>query len=198
MHRRERWAHITKKGTQYIKWLERNTIPIYMHERYPEVPASLKYPKGRVFQEFSHLPRRYFTNTVTWMIALALMEGVTTIGIWGINYSSEGEYGTQRGSCEFWLGVLGGRGVHVVLPDNCTLLAEPSLLYGYESHDENGVLVPEYQPKKFKPQEQVKRIFKQGEVPVLASPPAEIKKEIEAEEQAIVRPEWARKPREVA
>ena len=31
------------------------------------------------------------------------------------------------------------------MPLNCGLLATPSALYGYESHDEGGHLIPEYQ-----------------------------------------------------
>ena len=133
LHPPELWKSPTLKwwDTSYYRWLQQNHIPIYMQQRYPDVPASLKYPFDTMITEF---PRGYMANTVAYMIALALMEGVTHIGIFGADYSGAAEYFRQRGSCEYWLGVAEGRGVQVLLPPGCDLLNKPSLLYGYESH----------------------------------------------------------------
>ena len=95
--------------------------------------------------------RAYFTNHVAWMIALAMTEGVTHIGLFGCEYSHHFERGQQRGSAEFWLGMFEGRGGHVILPPGCTLLNDPAELYGYESHDKDGKIIPSYRPKKPKP-----------------------------------------------
>ena len=102
-----------------------------MQQHYPDVPASIKYPLEQVVTEF---PWGYMTNTVAYMIALALMEGVTHIGIFGADYVGASEYLAQRGCCEYWLGVAEGRGVHLRFPPGCDLLNRPHLLYGYESH----------------------------------------------------------------
>lgn len=179
------WTRGGKKGDVYPKWLAQNTVPIYMQDKYPQVPASIKYPKGRVLTEFSYAHRRhYFGNHAAWMIALALTEGVTHLALFGINYSSEGEYFTQRGSAEYWLGQLDGRGVNVILPEQCSLLADPKLLYGYESHDEQtGALKSEY-----------KRRHTQPSKPVVRDVPESLRKEIEAEERDNPRPEWAAVP----
>ena len=156
IHNEARWTQSEKKGSIYLNWLKNNTVPIYMQKRDGRVPASVTYPKGRALQEFRTGGRNYFGNTTAWMIALALMEGVERIGLWGINYSSESEWGVQRGSAEYWLGICEGRDVDVILPEQCSLLQEPSLLYGYESHDENGVLVEEYRRKEFKGADTIK------------------------------------------
>lgn len=143
------WTRGGKKGHAYPRWLSKNTTPIYMQEKYPEVPASIKFPKGRILTEFSDC-RPYFTNHVAWMIAFAMTEGVKTIGLFGINYGVESEYMRQRGSAEFWIGRAVERGIRVVIPKQCTLLADPGLLYGYESHDETtGRLRDEFKVKKF-------------------------------------------------
>jgi hypothetical protein len=178
----------------YGKWLSRNTVPIYMQRRYPEIPASVAYPKGRILAEFSYAHRRrYFANHVAWMIALAITEGVTHIGLFGVNYSAQSEYATQRGSAEYWLGQLDGRGINVILPDQCSLLAEPALLYGYESHDEQtGKLRDEYKPK-WKPQDAIRPI-QPGDTRKPAAPPTSLLAEIAAEEAAHPRPEWALGP----
>lgn len=193
LHPRACWTRGGKKGAKYPQWLAKQTTPIYMQERYPEVPASVKYPRGQILLEFGHVPP-FFGNQVAWMIALALTEGVSTIGLFGVNYSTQGEYERQRGSAIFWLGIAAGMGVRLILPEQCTLLSDPKPLYGYESHDEmTGALLPAYQPKKWKPAETIRPV-QPGETPKLAEPPADIKAQIEAEEAEFPRPAWALRP----
>jgi hypothetical protein len=187
------WSRGGKKGVAdiYPKWLAQNTTPIYMQKKYPQVPASVEYPKGRILAEFGDA-RPYFTNHAAWMIALALTEGVTAIGVFGINYGTESEYVRQRGSAEYWLGRAAQQGVRIVLPQQCTLLAEPGLLYGYESHDEKtGELKDEYKRKAWKPAETIRPI-QPGDKRV--EPPAHIQKQIEEEEKEFPRPDWSLGP----
>jgi hypothetical protein len=190
LHVKACWTRGGKKGASYPQWLKANTVPIYMQEHYPEVPASVKYPKGRVLLEFSDA-RGYFTNHAAWMIALALTEGVSVLGLFGVNYSSESEYMRQRGSCEYWLGRAAGMGVRVILPEQCTLLREPGLLYGYDSHDKTtGVLRDEYKPKVWTGKDTVKPL-KPGEPIPECEPPSALKSIIAQEEAEYPRPEWA-------
>jgi hypothetical protein len=101
----------------------------------------VKYPIERILQE----RRAYLTNHCSYMIALAIAEGVDTIGLWGCQYGVESERQVQRGSLEYWLGFFEGLGGHVILPGKKnTLLAFPQGLYGYESHDEHGNLTGDY------------------------------------------------------
>jgi hypothetical protein len=132
----------------YLQWLQSLTVPVFMQREEPDIPMSVKFPKQRILAEF----RAYFTNHVAWMIALAMTEGVTHIGLFGCEYKHQFERGQQRGSAEFWLGMFEGRGGHVILPPGCSLLNDPPELYGYESHDSNGKLLPSYLPKKPKPE----------------------------------------------
>lgn len=181
LHSPTRWGINGKKKGDYLKWLKGNTVPIFMQEKYPEVPASVRYPKERILMEYGQ-PRRYFTNHIAWMMALAFSEGVTTIGLFGINYGHHTEYETQRGCAEYWLGRAAERGINLIIPEECTLLSVPKSLYGYDSHDENGTLKEEYRPKS-------------TYVPVAptnrpAIPPPELAEEIAAEEKQ--RPQWAK------
>jgi hypothetical protein len=43
LHVRACWTRGGKKGARYPKWLAANTVPIYMQDKYPDVPASVKY-----------------------------------------------------------------------------------------------------------------------------------------------------------
>jgi hypothetical protein len=142
LHPPELWRDADKKfwDPRYPAWLKATHTPIMMQQKYPDAPTSIKYPFESMVTEF---PRGYHTNTLSYMIPLALMEGVTHIGIFGCHYDAGSEYGPQRGSAEYWLGVAEGRGVHVLIPPGCDLLNRPSLLYGYESHP-NGVRDPSY------------------------------------------------------
>jgi len=137
LHPPELWRNAAKKNwdPKYATWLTTNTVPIMMQQVYKDVPASVRYPFEQIVTEF---PRGYMTNHVAYMIALALTEGVTHIGIFGCDYSTNTEYGPQRGSAEYWLGVAEGRGVHICLPPKSDLLNKPHLMYGYESHP-NGI-----------------------------------------------------------
>jgi hypothetical protein len=126
------WKWISEKPVPgYVEWLAKLQTPIYMQRRFQKVPASLRYPKERIVAEYP----RYFTSHAAWMIALALSEGVTHLGFFGIHYALDEEHKKQRAGCEFWMGVAVGRGVQIVNPEGSPLLREPKWLYGYESHD---------------------------------------------------------------
>lgn len=133
LHPPELWRNPARKNwdPHYATWLATNRVPIMMQQAYPDVPGSIRYPFETMITEF---PRGYMTNHLAYMVALALMEGVTHLGVFGCDYATESEYGPQRGSAEYWLGVAEGRGVRVCLPPKCDLLNKPPLLYGYESH----------------------------------------------------------------
>jgi hypothetical protein len=148
VHPKDVWN--TKKGwhKDYQKFLRECPVPVYMQAHYPEVPQSIRYPKERVLAEF----RRYFSSQTAWMIALALTEGVTHLGFFGIHYASKDEHAEQRAGCEYWMGVAEGRGVQLVIPGGCPLLHEPSKLYGYENYKDGKRIKPpekaEFDPSK--------------------------------------------------
>jgi hypothetical protein len=127
------WEWIkTKPVPGYVDWLTGTKTPVYMQRKFSSVRSSVRYPRERVLAEF----RRYFTSQAAWMMALALTEGVTHLGFFGVHYSLDEEHKKQRAGCEYWMGVCEGRGVQLVLPPTCPLLKEPGWLYGYESHSQ--------------------------------------------------------------
>lgn len=199
-HRPECWTLSNQKGAKYLRWLETNTVPIYMLDRYPQFPASIRYP---IEQVSFGMARKYFTNHAAYMIALALMEGVTHLGFFGVNYGKQTalgadcEYGTQRGSCEYWMGRAEAVGVQLVIPDGCTLLADPKELYGPESHDAQGQLVESYRRRTWmKPSAET--VAKAAAIPRLAdgrmAPPADVVEAIAHETAQHPRPVFAHWP----
>lgn len=134
LHPKHVWDKPKTWMKKYPQWIRTVPVPVYMQERHADVPQSIRFPKERVFAEF----RRYATNQVAYMIALALSEGVTHLGFFGIHYAAADERHMQRAGCEYWMGVAEGRGVQLVIPQGCPLLHEPPWLYGYENYNPDG------------------------------------------------------------
>ena len=61
------------------RWLRANTkVPVYMREVYADVPMSVRYPFEDVFAMLKNVrhrkrPLRYFTSSIAWAIALAVV-----------------------------------------------------------------------------------------------------------------------------
>ena len=70
----------------------------------------------------------YLSSSIAYEIALAIYEGFSEIHLYGVDLSTEAEYAWQKPGVEFLLGVAAGKGIKVVLPDNCPLLK--GTLYG--------------------------------------------------------------------
>ena len=117
------------QGDDYLAWLRSiRGKPVYMAEPCAEIPESRPFPIQEVLQYFA--PWRYFTNTVSYLIAFAIMQDPDAIGVWGVDMAQTQEYREQRPSCEWLLGWAQGKGIQVVLPPECDLMKTP-FLYGY-------------------------------------------------------------------
>ena len=122
----------------YLESLNALNIPVYMQKPWNVIPNAVPYPLETIMKEF---PRRYFTNTISWMIALAILEGFKEIGIYGVDMAvssplrQQNEYSHQRPSCEYFIGIAEGRGIKVHLPDECDLL-KSRFLYAIEDIQE--------------------------------------------------------------
>lgn len=116
-----------KNLKEYAKW----DIPVYLQEKHPLVPCSVTYPLDEIVNKYGD----YFTNSISYMIALAIHEGFDDIGVYGVDMATDTEYDHQRPSCEYWLGVARGAGINVYIHPAADLLKK-RYLYGYEDHKE--------------------------------------------------------------
>lgn len=132
-----------EKRKKYWEWLcsePAGERPIYMQEVVPEIPAAVLFPKSKAVEVFG----TYFNNTVSWMIALAMLKGVKELGIFGVDMACDGqgeisEYAHQRPSCEYMIGLATGRGIQVHVPNKSDLL-KAARLYGFDSGGSSGAL----------------------------------------------------------
>lgn len=111
-----------------LAFLRTTTIPVWMQDIPDWVPAAVQYPTDAITKEFGH----YFTNTISYMLALAIYEGVDEIGIWGVDMAHGTEYAAQRPSCEYFIGIARGRGIPVYIPPQSDLL-RCGEMYGLEN-----------------------------------------------------------------
>lgn len=114
----------TKKNgfDNYYEFLQRSRVPVLMNDVYPEIPASVRYPFEQVKQQYPF----EFGSLVAQMVGLALLQGVTHLGFWGVEYRDM-EYVDQRPNTVLWIGIAIGQGVQIVLPPCSTLLKNMQL-----------------------------------------------------------------------
>jgi len=116
---------------QYLQALAALGVPVYMQAPCPLVPTAVEYPIRQIVAQFGN----YFTNTISYQIALALHEGFRVIGLYGVDLAVDTEYHWQRPSCEYFIGIARGRGVEVIIPDRSDLL-KTRYMYGYQDVEE--------------------------------------------------------------
>lgn len=115
----------------YMEELAALDIPVYMQKHWDIIPKSIAYPLEKVIKTFG----KYFTNSVSYMIALAILEKPTEIGAYGVDMATGSEYGPQRPSCEFFLGVAAGMGIKITIPKSADLL-KTKFLYGFQEREQ--------------------------------------------------------------
>lgn len=123
----------------YWTWLqEPHPFTIYMHAVHPDVPASVKYPKDEIvntllsgFKDSAGVIREFFTSSVSWMFALAILEGFERIELYGVEMQYGTEYYYQQPGGTFWMGLALGKGIEVVIHEKSGLCK--ARLYGYET-----------------------------------------------------------------
>ena len=78
------------RDLKHHQWMaEQKNFPIYMQEKEPDIPMAIPFPKDEILTAF---PRKYFTNSISWEIALAILEGFEEIHVYGIDMSQDQEY----------------------------------------------------------------------------------------------------------
>lgn len=117
-----------------ISRINKLRVPLIAPYKYEEIPLSEAFPLDACVKEFG---APYFSNTIGYMIAYALLKGAKEIDLYGINQASSGEYFYEKAGVEYWLGVAIGRGVKVTINGiRSELLTQKhrfggNVLYGY-------------------------------------------------------------------
>lgn len=124
----------TQNLGEVIQRINKLGCPLIGPYKYAEIPKSEAFPIKEVVKKFG-LP--YFTNTISYMIAYALLQGAEEIDIYGVNQASSSEYFYEKAGVEYWIGIATGLGVKVIINGaQSEVLANKrrfggNLLYGY-------------------------------------------------------------------
>jgi len=168
------WPQLAR-DEKHVEWLSKQTRPVYLPTIRPEIPASVAFPADMLVEAFA---TTYFTNTISWLLALAGMEMQPAlakfkrfhelhrlqadlkltdkameklwsgyeldpavappqpeVGVFGVDMAQDTEYGAQRPSCEYFIGVLLGAGFNVSIAPGSDLLKSAGL-YGFADDNE--------------------------------------------------------------
>ena len=140
------WADIVV-DEPHVEWLKQAPFPVFMFPEAIEAaekdghtfPSALAFPHREIVEKFRGqlAGARYFTNSVSWMIAFALLRILEAdaddgeIALYGVDMATGGEYASQRPSCEYWLGVAEGAGIKVTVAPKADIL-KAAFLYGVD------------------------------------------------------------------
>jgi len=117
-----------------VSRINKMKVPLIAPFKYEEIPLSEEFPLEACVKRFG---TPYFSNTICYMIAYALLEGAEEIALYGINQASSSEYFYEKAGVEYWLGIANGMGVKITINgDKSELLADKArnggnILYGY-------------------------------------------------------------------
>ena len=130
----------------YMENLAKLDIPVYMQQHWDQIPKSEPYPlievtqaigsqlgwfNNRNFEGAQPAWDVYTTNTISYMLALAILEKFDEIHVYGVDMAVDTEYHWQRPSCEFLIGWAVGMGIKVFIPPQCDLM-KTRFLYGFQ------------------------------------------------------------------
>lgn len=107
-------------------------IPVYTLYELPGIETAVKFP----IEEAAKI-RDYFACTFAYQIALALMEGVTELRLYGTPLIGAREALVERPNVEWWLGYAQGQGVKVsVIHDSDVGLDRQPYRYAFNDQAE--------------------------------------------------------------
>ena len=127
--------------------------PIYLLKAQPDIPTSVAFPRKDIQSFFATTkgPNRYFTCSVCWLLAFAIMEGFERIEMWGYELRDTkpgSAFAWERPCVAYWMKQATDRGIDLVyqaaiqkLVDAGELIpgdpdAYTGLLYGYSTKPE--------------------------------------------------------------
>lgn len=149
LHSRKHMLETYPKGFRW--YLEQDgSRPIYTQKFWPDIPGCVEFPRQQIQEAFATAkgPNRYFTCTVCWLVAFAVLEGFEKIELWGFQLSDRkpnDAYIYERPCFFYWVQQARDRGIEVWYQPEVEALpfeaGDPDTyngtLYGYETRPED-------------------------------------------------------------
>ena len=103
---------------------------VYITNLDPRLPDAAEFPWQEMLQEFGPY---FFSSSIAWMMAYAIKQKPTEMGLWGVDMSAESEYGYQRAGCHYFMQEASKRGIKLTVPSTSDI-AMPHPLYAIKEH----------------------------------------------------------------
>ena len=131
--RADAWFDLHQRLSQTaddLRWIAACPFPIYLPEDLQDAsPRAVRYPLDLIEAKFGS----YFACTFAYQIALAMFNGATDIGLYGVElmWGTSRERTVEWANTAYWLGRAEERGIRIHLPHN-SLLGRHFARYGLE------------------------------------------------------------------
>ena len=102
------WEFAASLGDKYIT-----------KDEYAQCPNARRFDFASKVKKYGD----YFASSASWLVAEAIDEGATHIGLWGINMSSDSEYAHQKPSLSYLLGWARAQGITIEVPASSEILS---------------------------------------------------------------------------
>lgn len=95
--------------------------------------ADPRWPDATVFDFQTAMKEfgTFFTSSISWMLATAILAQAKEIGVFGVNAAHGTEYGYQKPALCYFMGIALGKGIKVSVPETSELFKTP-WIYAYE------------------------------------------------------------------
>jgi hypothetical protein len=130
-----------EEGDHHVGGMRMAKVPVYMLDPQPDIPKSVRYPMEEVTKLIGKTAKGtpYLESSIAYMVALAMLERVDRIGIWGVDLHCDSEYAYQRPNLEYLIGMARGMGIKVFVPPQSALLThQMGVPYGFYSSTDAG------------------------------------------------------------
>lgn len=137
-----KWDEVVKWNSPQA-WAMHPHAKLFIQEKRDDTPRGIPFPFDELdekYQIFDDRKESNMTNSISWMIAMAIEEGFEDIHIYGVNMSHFTEYGTQKPSCEYYLGLAKGMGKKIHVPAESDLMRS-NFLYGKDEEKQSKEMV---------------------------------------------------------
>ena len=119
-----RWASWC---VEYIGILRNAKYKVWMHNN-SVVSNAEAFPKDELVEKWPEAP---FTSSFAWMMAKAIYDGATKIGIYGVDLTAGKEYEYERPGAQYWIAKARELGIETFIPQESDL-GYGIPLYGFD------------------------------------------------------------------
>lgn len=119
------------RGTDYLDRLN-DCERLYIQKSDERLPRAQEYPFLAVSKSIG---QSYWNSSIAYAMAMAIYEGATQIGIWGVDMDGTDEYAYQRPNMEYLIGVARGKGIDVYIPESSALCKFQGSGIKFYNHD---------------------------------------------------------------